>query len=110
MEIMLIFLGLVFGLILMYLVLRPKLTKNQEINREIEEQNKLFRNEQEQLKDKIVKLKATADNYSTIVNNTKLEMSILLTKEKELEEHIQKTRETIDKDNKIIYQKSFDLM
>ena len=105
-----IILGLIIGLILMYFVLRPKLTQTKKIDKEIEEQNNRFRAEREYLSNKIVNLKATADNYSTIVNNTQLEMQVLLAKEKELEEHIQKTRETIDKDNEIIYQKSFDLM
>jgi uncharacterized membrane-anchored protein YhcB (DUF1043 family) len=74
MEIIMIILGLIIGLVLMYFVLRPKLTQTQEIDREIEEQNNRFRAEREYLSDKIIKLKATADNYSTIVNNTQLEM------------------------------------
>ena len=74
MNIIMIILGLIIGLILMYFVLRPKLTQTKKIDKEIEEQNNRFRAEREYLSDKIVNLKATADNYSTIVNNTQLEM------------------------------------
>jgi uncharacterized membrane-anchored protein YhcB (DUF1043 family) len=47
MEIIMIILGLIIGLILMYFVLRPKLTQTQKIDKEIEEQNNRFRAERE---------------------------------------------------------------
>lgn len=105
-----IVLGLIIGCILMYFVLKPKLTQTQEIEREIEEQNTLLRNDKKQLEDKLINLKKSVENYQSLVENIKLDISVLTTREKELENHIQKTRETIDKDNNIIFQKSFELM
>ena len=94
----------------MYFVLKPKLTQTQEIEREIEEQNTLLRHDKKQLEDKLIDLKKSVQNYQSLVENIKLDISVLTTREKELENHIQKTRETIDKDNNIIFQKSFELM
>ena len=105
-----IVLGLIIGCILMYFVLKPKLTQTQELEREIEEQNTLLRNDKKQLEDKLINLKKSVENYQSLVENIKLDISVLTTREKELENHIQKTRETIDKDNNIIFQKSFELM
>ena len=110
MEIILTILGLVIGCILMYFVLRPRLIKVQEINRDIEEQNKLLVYDRKCYQEEILDLQKSILDYKTIISESKAEIASLLTKEKELENHIQKTRETIDKDNEIIYQKSFDLM
>ena len=110
MEIILTILGLVIGCILMYFVLRPRLIKVQAINRDIEEQNKLLVYDRKCYQEEILDLQKSILNYKTIISESKAEIASLLSKEKELENHIQKTRETIEKDNEIIYQKSFDLM
>ena len=53
MEIILILLGLVFGLILMYFVLRPKLKASKEIDTRTEEQNKQLKEEECVLNERI---------------------------------------------------------
>jgi hypothetical protein len=44
------------------------------------------------------------------LGDTRAKIAGLYAREKYLQAHIEKTREMIDKDNEIIYQKSFDLM
>lgn len=103
-------LGLVIGLVFMYFVLRPKLKATKEIDTRTEEQNKQLIIERDKLNDDITKTKFNLNRKNDELNIICQNISALKVREEELESHIKKTRETIDNDNNIIYQKSFDLM
>ena len=94
----------------MYFVLRPKLKITQEYDYKIEEQNKVLQQDKECYEQEIKTLRNTSSLLQEELGNTRAKIAGLQAKEKDLESHIEKTRETIDKDNEIIYQKSFDLM
>ena len=94
----------------MYFVLRPKLKISQEYDYKIEEQNKILQQDKECYEQEIKTLRNTSSILQEELGDTREKIAGLHAKEKDLEAHIQKTRETIDKDNEIIYQKSFDLM
>ena len=110
MQIVLIVLGLVIGCILMYFVLQPKLKKTQKYNINVEEQNKVLQHDKECYEQEIKTLRNTSSILQEELGDTRAKIAGLYAKEKQLQDHIEKTRETIDKDNEIIYQKSFDLM
>lgn len=94
----------------MYFVLRPKLKITQEYDYKIEEQNKILQQDKECYEQEIKTLRNTSSILQEELGDTREKIAGLHAEEKDLEAHIQKTRETIDKDNEIIYQKSFDLM
>ena len=94
----------------MYFVLRPKLKATKEIDTRTEEQNKQLIIERDKLNDDITKTKFNLNRKNDELNIICQNISALKVREEELESHIKKTRETIDNDNNIIYQKSFDLM
>ena len=94
----------------MYFVLRPKLKITQEYDYKIEEQNKILQQDKECYEQEIKTLRNTSSILQEELGDTRAKIADLCAKEKYLQDHIEKTRETIDKDNEIIYQKSFDLM
>ena len=107
MEAVLIILGLIVGCILMYFVLRPKLKTTQEYDYKLEEQNKVLQHDKECYEQEIKTLRNTSSILQEELSDTRAKIADLYAKEKYLQEHIEKTRETIDKDNEIIYQKIF---
>ena len=94
----------------MYFVLRPKLRAAKEIDKKTEEQNKRLKEEECVLNEHIQQLQNCINQKEFKLQEQKLLLNELQVKEKELTKHIQDTRELIDKDNEIVYQKSFDLM
>lgn len=102
--------GVILGLILMYFVLRPKIHSTKEKDWRIEEQNKQLYQERDDLNNELRRLKSNILRDNTEINTILCELSKLQTKEEELKRHLQETRETIEKDNEIIYQKNFDLI
>ena len=110
MEVLTIFFGLVIGLILMYFVLRPKLQITKEINQKVEEQNKELESRQVQLNNNIERLTQDMYDKECHLRSQLIEINRLQVEERELKKHLQETRETIEKDNEIIYQKNFDLI
>ena len=81
-----IILGCVLGCVLMYFALRPKLTATQEEDNKTKEQNIILQNNKQELESRIIELQKTIGNYQDVVNSTKLEITALQTKEKELVE------------------------
>lgn len=110
MEIALMLLGLVIGLVFMYFVLRPKLRAAKEIDKRTEEQNAQLREQECSLNRHIQQLQNDINQKGLELQEQKLLLNKLQVEEKELAKHIQETRELIDKNNEVIYQKSFDLM
>lgn len=110
MEAVLIVLGLIVGCILMYFVLRPKLKVTQEYDYKLEEQNKVLQHDKECYEQEIKALRDTSSILQEELGDTRAKIAGLYATEKYLQDHIEKTREMIDNDNQIIYQKSFDLM
>ena len=103
-------LGLVIGLVFMYFVLRPKLKATKEIDTRTEEQNKQLAAERDKLNEDVARTRFNLNRKNDELNVICQNISALKVREEELNSHIKKTRETIDNDNDIIYQKSFDLM
>ena len=103
-------LGLIFGLILMYFVLRPKLKASKEIDAKIEEQNQELWEKRKKLNDELNQVIFDLKEKNQQLNYVCNEISALKASEAQIKENIEKTREMIDNDNQIIYQKSFDLM
>lgn len=94
----------------MYFVLRPKLKATKEIDTRTEEQNKQLAAERDKLNDDVARTRFNLNHKNDELNVICQNISALKVREEELNSHIKKTRETIDNDNDIIYQKSFDLM
>ena len=94
----------------MYFVLRPKLKATKEIDTRTEEQNKQLAAERDKLNDDVARTRFNLNRKNDELNVICQNISALKVREEELNSHIKKTRETIDNDNDIIYQKSFDLM
>lgn len=94
----------------MYFVLRPKLRTAKEIDKRTEEQNQQLEQLQVQLNNTLYKLKQEIDQRDCELRSQLIELNRLQVEERELKKHIEITRELIDKDNEIVYQKSFDLM
>ncbi len=94
----------------MYFVLRPKLKATQEYDYKLEEQNKVLQHDKECYEQEIKALRNTSSILQEELGDTRAKIAGLYAKEKYLQNHIEKTREIIDNDNEIIYQKSFDLM
>ena len=94
----------------MYFVLRPKLKVTQEYDYKLEEQNKVLQHDKECYEQEIKALRDTSSILQEELGDTRAKIAGLYATEKYLQDHIEKTREMIDNDNQIIYQKSFDLM
>ena len=94
----------------MYFVLRPKLRAAKEIDKRTEEQNAQLREQERSLNGHIQQLQSDINQKGLELQDQKLLLNKLQVEEKELAKHIQETRELIDKNNEVIYQKSFDLM
>ena len=110
MEAVLIILGLIIGCIIMYFVLRPKLKTTQEYNYKTEEQNKILQHDKECYEKEIKTLRNTSSLLQEELSNTRVKIAGLQAREDQIKNNIEKTRDMIDNDNQIIYQKSFDLM
>ena len=94
----------------MYFILRPKLQATKEIDTRTEEQNAQLKEEERVLSGHIRQLQDCINQNGLELQEQKLSLNKLQVEERELTKHIQETRELIDKDNEIVYQKSFDLM
>lgn len=94
----------------MYFVLRPKLKTTQEYNYKTEEQNKILQHDKECYEKEIKTLRNTSSLLQEELSNTRVKIAGLQASEAQIKENIEKTREMIDNDNQVIYQKSFDLM
>ena len=94
----------------MYFVLRPKLRAAKEIDKRTEEQNAQLKEEERALSGHVQQLQNCINQKGLELQEQKLLLNELQVKEKELAKHIQDTRELVEKDNEIVYQKSFDLM
>lgn len=110
MNILCIVFGIIFGLIIMYFVLQPKIHSTKEKDWRIEEQNKELYQERDDLNDEVYRLKNNIVRSNAEWNTILREVDKLQMQEKELKRHIQETRETMEQDNIIIYQKNFDLI
>lgn len=94
----------------MYVVLRPKLQATKEIDKRTEEQNRQLQQQQIQLNGAIDRLQQEMNQKDCELRSRLMELNRLQVEQRELTKHIETTRELIDKDNEIVYQKSFDLM
>ena len=105
-----ILLGLGFGCVLMFFVLRPKLMTVKEIDKRIEEQNAQLTEEANSLHAYVKQLQNDINQKGLELQEQKLALSKLRAEEQELIKHIENTRELIEQNNEVVYQKSFDLM
>lgn len=105
-----LFFGLVIGLVFMYFILRPRLNAIKEVNHKTEEENQKLEQQQIQLNINIDRLTNEVLQKDCEIKQQLIELNRLQVEERELKKHIEKTRATIESDNEIIYQKSFELM
>ena len=110
MEIITIVLGLIIGLVIMYFVLRPKLTATQKEDEYTKEQNKKLLQEKEKLELDVKQLLLKVSSGNEEVHRAQIEVEKLKVQEAEVEKRRDALVDQIDKDNELIYQKSFDLM
>ena len=110
MEIITITLGLIIGLVIMYFVLRPKLITTQKEDEYIKEQNKKLLQEKEKLELDVKQLSLKISSSNEEVHRAQIEVEKLKVQEAEVEKRRDALIDQIDKDNELIYQKSFDLM
>ena len=103
-------LSLIFGMILMYFVLRPKLKAIREQDKKIEEHNKELQEEEQNLKQRLDYLKNEELISNRTINDLLIQIEGLKVKEEEIQKHSDAMQDRIDKDTDLIYQKSFDLM
>lgn len=108
--IIMLMLGLVIGLSFMYFVLRPKLKTTQKIEQAIQEQNNKLKQEKEELEKHIKTGQWQAKEIDDTRQYLATEVATLINKKEDLKKYLTETREQIDKDNEVIYQKSYDLM
>ena len=94
----------------MYFVLRPKLKTTQEYDYKLEEQNKILQHDKECYEKEIKTLRNTSSLLQEELSNTRVKIAGLQAREDQIKNNIEKTRDMINNDNQIIYQKSFDLM
>ena len=94
----------------MYFVLRPKLKTSKEIDTKIEEQNQELWEKRKKLNEELNQVIFDLKEKNQQLNYVCNEISALKASEAQIKENIEKTREMIDNDNQVIYQKSFDLM
>ena len=105
-----IILGLIIGLVIMYFVLRPKLTATQKEDEYTKEQNKKLLQEKEKLELDVKQLLLKVSSGNEEVHKAQIEVEKLKVQEAEVEKRRDALVDQIDKDNELIYQKSFDLM
>ena len=110
MEIITIILGLIIGLVIMYFVLRPKLITTQKEDEYTKEQNKKLLQEKEKLELDVKQLSLKISSSNEEVHRAQIEVEKLKIQEAEVEKRRDALVDQIDKDNELIYQKSFDLM
>lgn len=110
MEAVLIILGLIIGLVIMYFVLRPNLTATQKEDEYTKEQNKKLLQEKEKLELDVKQLLLKVSSGNEEVHKAQIEVEKLKVQEAEVEKRCDALVDQIDKDNELIYQKSFDLM
>lgn len=103
-------LSLIFGMILMYFVLRPKLKASKEQDRKTEEHNKELQEEEQNLKQRLDYLKNEELISNRTINDLLIQIEGLKVKEEEIQKHNDAMQDRINKDTDLIYQKSFDLM
>ena len=94
----------------MYFVLRPKLRAIKEIDSKIEEQNQKLKEQQSLLTQNIDKIQHEMYDADCQLRSRLMELNRLQVEERELKKHIKETRELIENDNELVYQKSFELM
>ena len=94
----------------MYFVLRPKLKATKEIDARTEEQNQELWEKRKQLNEELNQVIFDLKEKNQQLNYVCNQISALKASEAQIKENIEKTREMIDNDNQVIYQKSFDLM
>ena len=105
-----IILGLIIGLVIMYFVLRPKLTATQKEDEYTKEQNKKLLQEKEKLELDVKQLLLKVSSGNEEIHKAQIEVEKLKVQEAEVEKRRDALVDQIDKDNELIYQKSFDLM
>ena len=105
-----IILGLIIGLVIMYFVLRPKLIAAQKEDEYIKEQNKKLLQEKEKLELDVKQLLLKISSGNEEIHKAQIEVEKLKVQEAEVEKRRDALVDQIDKDNELIYQKSFDLM
>ena len=103
-------LSLIFGMILMYFVLRPKLKASKEQDKKTEEHNKELQEQEQNLKQRLDYLKNEELISNRTINDLLIQIEGLKVKEEEIQKHNDAMQDRIDKDTDLIYQKSFDLM
>ena len=103
-------LSLVFGMILMYFVLRPKLKASKEQDKKTEEHNKKLQEEEQDILQRLDYLKSKELISNNTVNNLRIKIESLQVQEQEIQKRSEAIQDRIDKDTDLIYQKSFDLM
>ena len=110
MQILWLLLGVIFGGLLIFFVLRPKINSVKEIDKKIEEKNRQLGIAHYQLQQDYNKQKKENDKISEQFIDLKRNVDILLTQETEIKNRIQWTKEQGEKSNEEIYQKSHELM
>ena len=105
-----IILGLIIGLVIMYFVLRPKLITAQKEDEYTKEQNKKLLQEKEKLELDIKQLLLKVSSSNEEIHKAQIEVEKLKVQEAEVEKRRDALVDQINKDNELIYQKSFDLM
>ena len=94
----------------MYFVLRPKLTATQKEDEYIKEQNKKLLQEKEKLELDVTQLLLKVSSGNEEVHKAQVEVEKLKVQEAEVKKRRDVLVDQINKDNELIYQKSFDLM
>ena len=103
-------LSLIFGMILMYFVLRPKLKASKEQDKKTEEHNKELQEEEQFLKQRLEYLKKEELISNRTINDLLIQIEGLKVKEEEIQKRSDAIQDRIDKDTDLIYQKSRQLM
>lgn len=94
----------------MYFVLQPKLTATQKEDEYTKEQNKKLLQEKEKLESDITQLLLKVSSGNEEVHKAQIEVEKLKVQEAEIKKRHDVLVDQINKDNELIYQKSFDLM
>ena len=94
----------------MYFVLRPKLKTTQNINYQIEEQNRRLQQDKLSYEQEIKKLQNTVLCYNDQLSEKRSELKILEATQAEVKKHTDDLRAQLDADNQIIYETSYNLM
>lgn len=97
-------------MVIIYFVLRPKLIAAQKEDEYTKEQNKKLLQEKEKLELDIKRLSLKISSSNEEVHKAQIEVEKLKVQEAEVEKRRDALVDQINKDNELIYQKSFDLM